>query len=631
MAGGATGGASASAPAASAPAASSPGAPSAAVTALNAQRAANVAAGVSAYTGTAASLASFTSANPTVSTKGGTGGGPEPGFNADGTVQAPTSGGGTVIAPGVTNFGATKTSSASPIVTSNQSRVQYANNVNDLNDAISHAGTTGVSIVDYLNKSGMPSDYNSRAALAANNGITGYTGTAVQNLQLLNILQNGGPAGNNGNANPTNTNPTNTSTTNPTSTTSTSGSATGTTTPVTAPDPSATGGEQGVVGSDGNITYPDGTVTDSSGNVITQGDPTYGLPPALASEYKATLAEQDQAIQNAQETLTQASNSMSDDPAAAAALAQVQSQYGILISNMQTKNQQVLGKAGAEAAAFGGLGAMPTTFMSDEMDAASTRLAGILNDENEALLKSSTAYQAADVKAFNDAQTALNTAQNDKKATLATLLSATQKEVTQQQAQQKIDAANTKAALASDVTMSAKIAAGMVVSLQEAGITDPAQIASYVQAMATANGIQNADILAGALATAQAAATKANVTNAHTNAETVHTEGEGSGTTTKVKGGTDGTYTYTPADLTTYSTLLTKGGTINGQKYNGQGSDSYYDPGAYTAVFNDWIKNGGTAAGFLKKYPIKNVNPASYSELPAAIQPKSSSSSSYTA
>jgi len=47
----------------------------------------------------------------------------------------------------------------------------------------------GVSIVDYLKSVGQPSDYNSRAKLAAQQGITNYTGTAAQNTQLLNTLR----------------------------------------------------------------------------------------------------------------------------------------------------------------------------------------------------------------------------------------------------------------------------------------------------------------------------------------------------------------------------------------------------------------------------------------------------------
>ncbi len=50
----------------------------------------------------------------------------------------------------------------------------------------------GVSIVDYLKSIGQPTDYASRATLAASKGITGYSGQASQNTQLLNVLRGGG-------------------------------------------------------------------------------------------------------------------------------------------------------------------------------------------------------------------------------------------------------------------------------------------------------------------------------------------------------------------------------------------------------------------------------------------------------
>ena len=52
----------------------------------------------------------------------------------------------------------------------------------------------GVSIVDYLRSVGQPSDYASRAQLAASKGIGGYSGQAQQNTQLLNMLRGSGAA-----------------------------------------------------------------------------------------------------------------------------------------------------------------------------------------------------------------------------------------------------------------------------------------------------------------------------------------------------------------------------------------------------------------------------------------------------
>lgn len=48
---------------------------------------------------------------------------------------------------------------------------------------------TGNSIVDYLNSVGQNSSYSSRSQLAASKGINGYTGSAAQNTQLLNLLR----------------------------------------------------------------------------------------------------------------------------------------------------------------------------------------------------------------------------------------------------------------------------------------------------------------------------------------------------------------------------------------------------------------------------------------------------------
>jgi len=46
------------------------------------------------------------------------------------------------------------------------------------------------SIVDYLKSQGVPSDMASRKVIAEKHGITGYTGTADQNIRLLALLRN---------------------------------------------------------------------------------------------------------------------------------------------------------------------------------------------------------------------------------------------------------------------------------------------------------------------------------------------------------------------------------------------------------------------------------------------------------
>src|ERR1019366_9386052 len=78
-------------------------------------------------------------------------------------------------------------------LTSGASRANYSNNVNSLNTATSNlvVNKNDPSVVNFLNTNKMPSDYNSRATLAKQNGIQNYTGSADQNTQLLGILQGG--------------------------------------------------------------------------------------------------------------------------------------------------------------------------------------------------------------------------------------------------------------------------------------------------------------------------------------------------------------------------------------------------------------------------------------------------------
>lgn len=48
---------------------------------------------------------------------------------------------------------------------------------------------TGTSIVEYLKSLGQPSDFSTRSTIAKQKGITNYSGTTEQNIQLLNMLR----------------------------------------------------------------------------------------------------------------------------------------------------------------------------------------------------------------------------------------------------------------------------------------------------------------------------------------------------------------------------------------------------------------------------------------------------------
>lgn len=53
-----------------------------------------------------------------------------------------------------------------------------------------YTGNSG-SIVEALNKVGVNSSYSNRSAIAARNGISGYRGTAAQNIKMLSLLKQG--------------------------------------------------------------------------------------------------------------------------------------------------------------------------------------------------------------------------------------------------------------------------------------------------------------------------------------------------------------------------------------------------------------------------------------------------------
>ncbi len=71
--------------------------------------------------------------------------------------------------------------------------------------------------------------------------------------------------------------------------------------------------------------------------------------------------------------------------------------------------------------------------------------------------------------------------------------------------------------------------------------------------------------------------------------------------------------------------ILVTGKDSEGKKIgNPKGADGYVDPYVYMALFEDWP---GTSAEFLTAFPVKNVNPKSYSKLPEAIRPKTTKAS----
>lgn len=371
---------------------------------------------------------------------------------------------------------------------------------------------------------------------------------------------------------------------------------------------------------DGTTDNGDGTTTLPGGTKIASG---------LVSVWNTTGAYLDNSIAQAKASLTSAMATLKHDPAAAMAIQQIMQKWDQQIVAQKQNNAFILGSAVENSARSGGLqyaNEMDSKFMGDEQQKALDRVTNLVSQETSAVLTAQAAYKKGDVAAFNAASTALEKAQNDKTSAITKLLDESDKILKQKTDAVKAAEATQKNTLSTDVTTSSKIAAGMIVALKQKGITDPDQVNAYVQEMAKENGITNSNILAGALATAQQTADKTDASIRNTNS-TITKRGT-SGGSPAPKGGTDGAFSYTADDVSQYTSFLNKGGSgPNGSSFAGRGADGFVDPGTYNASYQDWIANGGTPQGFVKKFPITNVNPSSYATLPLAIQPKTKSKS----
>lgn len=360
--------------------------------------------------------------------------------------------------------------------------------------------------------------------------------------------------------------------------------------------------------------------TDPTGDAQQTVEQLSKLPPEISSQFKSTLDQQTQNITDAKATLGSAIATLSNDPAAVQAANAITANYDVLINAMREKNRQVLGGFTENAARNGSLqyaNDMETTFMSNEMDRASARVADLVAKEQELLLKSNTAYKNGDIKAFNAAQTALTKATADKTATIGKLLTASNQQVKAVQTQVKATQATAQATIKNNISLAKASAAGIVDAIAKSGVTDEAIIKKYIADSAAHLGITDPAILESAVATAQQTADKTNASISNTRSIIAKRGSTGSGST---KTTTDGSFKYTTDDTAKLSDLLNQG-TTDGS-FAGRGADGYVDPGAYTYAYTAWIGAGGTPKGFLKVAPITNVNPAAIPTLPAALQPK---------
>lgn len=468
------------------------------------------------------------------------------------------------------------------IVTSGQSRSTYATNVNQMNGAVSNFQTKAnndPSVVNYLTQNKMPSDFNSRAAMAKQYGIEGYTGSSAQNTQLLSILQNSGKTTDTGTSPSTDVTP-------PAPTAGTNENATGT---GATPTPTSN---------------PDGT---------TSADQNSGLDPVLKKQYDDALVGLDQQISDAKSTLDDAKATLANDPASSAAVDMIMSKYDQQIELMKAKNNMILGNYTKNSARTGMMqyaGDMNTNFMSEEQDKASQRVANLITTEMQMVMKTQAAYKSGDVKAFSAASKAYQDATKAKTEAISKLLTETDKVVKERQAQAKIDATAAKQKITDDIRISSSLGKTVADTLKASGVTDKKSIDDYIDSFATSSGISNPDMLRSAVVKAQQEQSKLDLSSKkadesikntensikNRDARTVIASQKKSGSS---KNGSS-TFKVSPAIAA-----------VTPQMESVKGTDGYIDPEKWVSARTTWNTLGGTDSSFNSNFK-KYLNPASY-------------------
>lgn len=389
----------------------------------------------------------------------------------------------------------------------------------------------------------------------------------------------------------------------------------------------ASGASAGTTGTDGGNSN-----AGTDGNNSSATDPSNALDPAIKQQYNDTIQNLTGSVNDAKSNLDAARATMTNDPALQTIIDGITQQYDKQIKLMTDKNSLVLGQVRTSIGAFGGLGQMSSNFLNEQQGRADARVNDLVAKEKDLIAKATVAQQTKDFKAFNEAVTAYSKANADKIKAINDLSSATNKAVTQAQNEVKIQQAAIKATTDRDIKVSTNLGKTMADTITASGVTDPAQIDAYIKGMAQQYGITNPDILKSAYVKASQDQTKLDQGTAKNAISIANTKSQiaarNKPKVTKApadKGsGVDGGYKYSSSDVGSYTTFLNQGGSgKGGTVYGGRGSDGFVNTGTYIYAYNDWVaKQNGTPQGFLKKFPLSNINPADYASLPKALQPK---------
>lgn len=475
----------------------------------------------------------------------------------------------------------TQPNSPVTIVTSNASKSNYNDNVNTLNsanNALKQTSSNNPSVVDFLTLNGQPSDYASRAKMAASQGINNYVGNAEQNTQLLNTLRSGTNGGNNNTNNNGGTGTGNVNKEPPVDTNAPKITAMNT---VTNSDGSST-----VTNSDGSsiINYSDGTTY----NIPKGLDPTIAKLQSDNIRTVSKLADDTKIIMDKLNTYDP-----SNDPAAIAAANNIKSQFDVLIKQMQDKNALLAGSYAKNSARSGMLqyaNEMDTNFKSEELDKANGRVSDLIQKENDAIAKSNAAYKSGNVKALEAATKEYQQTLTDKTKAIMDF----SKLVNDQVKQNATDLKQANADLRNNMLDSIKFATANAPDIAEQikDIKDPAQIEKIYNDSSDTLGI-DPGILKSAVETELRKTKKEDLANAHTEAITNKLLNPAA---------SKGTQSEREAEtVTNYNNLFVPGAKLK------DGTplldpDGYITPVAWKAAIKEAPSKGLTRAKFIKEF-----------------------------
>lgn len=366
---------------------------------------------------------------------------------------------------------------------------------------------------------------------------------------------------------------------------------------------STTGTDSGGSGSSTTNTPGSKNNSDGSTTVTNSDGSSYNIPegmdPNIAKQLNDNLAAANNDIVNAKTTLDNATALLASDengtnPAAVAAASLINSQFGVLIQQMQAKNAITMGQSNVAVARYGGLGTMNASFLNDQVSNGLARIATLTTQAQNAVLKSNMAYEAGDLKAFNDATTEYTDAKKTAQTELMNLNTAVNDQVKQNAADIKAAQTLKNQTITNDGKLSVQNGQTLATELTKAGYSEKnlenPEVQKWLQDQATALGISDV----GSLQSEVTKSLQGNSSLALKNANINSTIAKRNSTGTK------------------FSTTKVIPNVTSSMESN-KDSNGYVAPAGWVKAREIWMSQGGSAATFNSNFK-SYLNPDDYTK-----------------